>query len=140
MIKNRYNRIPHSSLGTVRDRNTKKSRRHQVKQQAENQDVSSFQADVHQAILNKSNKSSKTNRSGRTIIIRISHTRSTALERSVINSLLGRDLTSFTRPGSWCGLLRIFNSTHITRNNEKLEHEYERENALSLTESRVSSC
>ena len=52
----------------------------------------------------------------------INHNRSTALERSVINywRRLKPVLRSYNpRPGSWWGSFHIFNSTHMTRNNEK---------------------
>ena len=51
----------------------------------ENQEESSFPADGHNAILNKMNNKSIKTESGQTLTIRINHTRSTALERSVIN-------------------------------------------------------
>ena len=52
MVRNRYKRIPHPASDTKRERNTNN---------LEHED-SSFQADGHQAILNKMSKKSKTNR------------------------------------------------------------------------------
>ena len=60
-------------------------RRHKVKQHMWKAKSSSFPADGHQAILNKVMKSQRQTESGRTLTIRISHNRSTALERTVIN-------------------------------------------------------
>ena len=57
MIRSGYNRIPHPSLDTIRERNTNKSRRHkEITAQSESQEVSSSPVDVHEAILNIMNK------------------------------------------------------------------------------------
>ena len=48
MIRNRYNRIPHPSTDTIRERNTNKSRRHEeITTQSGSQEISSFPVDVH---------------------------------------------------------------------------------------------
>ena len=60
-IRNRYNRTPLPSPGTIREMHTKIKTAQSKTEQAESQEVSSFPADGHQAILNKINKSSKTN-------------------------------------------------------------------------------
>ena len=58
MIENRYNRLPHPSPDTIRERNANNQdgNKEEKTAKAENQDVSSFPADVHQAILNIINK------------------------------------------------------------------------------------
>ena len=61
MIRNRYNQISYPSPESGKE--PKQPIRHKVKQQAaDSQEVSSFPADVHQGILNKLSKNSKTNR------------------------------------------------------------------------------
>ena len=64
--------------------------------QAESQEVNSFPTDVHQVILNKTTKSSKTNRKRtHTLPIRANYNRTTALERSEINYGVGWGLNRF---------------------------------------------
>ena len=56
-------RIPHTAPDTTRETNTNNQEcRKKNTAQAESKEVISFPADVHQAILNKINNSSKTNR------------------------------------------------------------------------------
>ena len=57
MIRNRYNRIPHPDLDTIREKEHKKIQMAKSKtSQAESQEVSSFPTDAHQGILSKINK------------------------------------------------------------------------------------
>ena len=57
MIRNRYNRIPHPSPDTIREKNTNKSRRHkEITAQSESQEINIFPVDVHEATLNIMNK------------------------------------------------------------------------------------
>ena len=57
MIRNRYNRIPHPSPDTIRERNINKLRWHkEITAQSESQEISSFPVDVHEATLNIMNK------------------------------------------------------------------------------------
>ena len=63
MISNRYNRTPHAATDTKRERNTYNQDGIKIKSiRAESQEDSSFPADDHRDILNKMNKTSKTNR------------------------------------------------------------------------------
>ena len=57
MIRNQYNRIPHPSPDTIRERNTNKPKRDkEITAQSESQEISSFPVDVHEATLNIMNK------------------------------------------------------------------------------------
>ena len=63
MIRNRYNRIPYPVLNTKRGRDTYNLDGTKIKTaQVEIQGDSSFQTDGHNAVLNKLNSKSKTNR------------------------------------------------------------------------------
>ena len=74
MVRNRYNRIPLPAADTKRERNTRRHKEKQHKRKAK-------RADGHQAMLNKTDKKSKTNRK-RT---NNDNYRNIALERSIIN-------------------------------------------------------
>ena len=122
IIRNQYNRISHTSEDTTRETNTNHTNSQDginktQHTEAESQGVSSFQANVHQAILNIINGQRLTG-SGRTNTIKINHNRSAALERSVINywELKPVFLCSNPRPRFCCGSLQI--SQNKIRNNK----------------------
>ena len=63
IIRNRYNRIPHSAQNTKRERDTYNEDGTKIKTtHVKSQGDSSFPTDGHKAILNKLSSKSKTNR------------------------------------------------------------------------------
>ena len=124
MIRNRYKWLPHPALDIKLERNT-----YSLDGVKENSKSRKPRADGHQAILNKITKSHRQSESGRTIIIRINHNRSIALEQSAVNYWGASTGFTCAQP-SPCSAWRLL--THLCTKTATYEPRHDKTNKVTV--------